>query len=102
VKPLSRRTALTGLAAAVTALPAAITLPAQSGQSTADMMRAFIRKLLTERDGLTAGEWIQRKIIARGLQALIGDEGEPWEPCEVSLIEEMERGRQGPVWKARL
>ena len=101
MKPLTRRSVTTGLAAAVTVIPVAVALPAQHGQSTTDLIRAFIRKLLTERNDITAGEWIERKKIVRGIQAMIGDEVEPWGPYDLPVLAEMLRDRQGPAWEWR-
>jgi hypothetical protein len=91
MKPLTRRSVTTGLAAAMTALPALGLCKSATGTSTEDLIREFIQKLLTERDGLTGGEWVERKIIIRVLQATVDEPITPWEPWEVELLAEMER-----------
>jgi len=101
MKPLSRRSVATGLAAAVTAIPAMGLCKGASGASTEDLIREFIQKLLTERDCLTAGEWVDRKIIIRVLQATVDDPITPMEPWELEVLEEKRRFRTSPAWRAR-
>jgi hypothetical protein len=99
MKPLSRRSVTTGLAAAVTAIPAVGLCKSASRASTEDLIREFIHKLLTERDGLTAGEWVDRKITIRVLQAILNDPITPMEPWEMDVLEYMRQTRTQPVWK---
>jgi hypothetical protein len=91
MKSLTRRSVTTGGAiAAATALPflGRSVGVAESSPRTEDLVRAFARRLLTEREGpLTAGEWIERKRIAVVLQVMIRDEPEPWEPWELELVD---------------
>ena len=101
MKPVTRRSVTTGLAAAVTAIPAVGLCKGATAASTEDLIREFIQKLLTERDGLTAGEWVDRKVIIRVLQATVGDPIAPMEPWERELLEEKRCVRASSVWRAR-
>ena len=58
----------------------------------------FADKLLSERADLTCGEWIERKRIARAVQALVTDQVTPWTDNELSLIEDIRRHRPEHIW----
>ena len=50
-----------------------------------DQVLVFADKLLSESADLTCGEWIERKRIARAVQALVTDQVTPWTEDELSL-----------------
>ena len=63
------------------------------GPITADQVRAQVLALANQllgdnRPPLTAGEWIERKAIARSFQAVAGGECTPWLPWELEVMEE--------------
>lgn len=101
MKPLTRRSVTTGLAAAVTAIPALAFCKGAGEADLFDRVRTFARQLVTDTSArLTAGEWVERKRIANTLLALIGDEFEPWATWEVELLAERD-SRRGGVWELR-
>ena len=57
-------------------------------------MRLANQLLGDNRPPLTAGEWIERKRIARAVQALVTDQVTPWTEDELSLIEHIRRHRE--------
>ena len=58
----------------------------------------FADKLLSESAGLTCGDWIERKRIARAVQALVTDQVTPWTEEELSLIKHIRRHRPEHIW----
>jgi hypothetical protein len=97
MQKLSRREALRGTGVAALAAGAAI-IPAPATAEEPDsrtMVREFARKLLTEADHrrITVAEWVERKRCAVALQALIGDEPEPWTDNELEWMENIESHR---------
>jgi hypothetical protein len=100
-KTIGRRELLgrgASVAALVAAIPALSFATASHGLSHQKLVRAFTRQLLTEKSRITAGEWLERKRIVLVLQALIGDEFEPWTEGEIELMAEMKRDRTGTAW----
>jgi hypothetical protein len=57
-------------------------------------VRAFARRLLTDNSKLTVSEVIERKRIARVLQAMIGDEPYAWSEWELDYLRDEERARR--------
>jgi len=86
----------------VTAIPAAsLAAHTDEGASLEELVRAFARRLLTDRPSLlTAGEWIERKRTAVLLQALIGDKPEAWTSGELSLMRDIAAQRR--TWPKEL
>lgn len=75
MKPLSRRSVTTGLAAAVTAIPAvALCAAATTEPDVLDRVRAFSRQLMATPQNepkLGWGVWLERERIGRELQSII-------------------------------
>ena len=63
-----------------------------------DQVLVFADNLLSESAGLTCGEWIERKRIARAVQALVTDQVTPWTEDQLDLIEYFHQHRPEHIW----
>ena len=96
MKHIHRRDVLCGTG--VAALAGAMSSMAMAQPRLEDQVLVFADKLLSESAGLTCGEWIERKRIARAVQALVTDQVTPWTEDELSLIEDIRRHRPEHIW----
>jgi len=88
MKHLSRHEALSGAGVAALAAGAAV-VPFAGARAVAPSDRALIREFaarLLSDQACTVSEWIERKQCAVALQALIGDEPEPWTELELVWV----------------
>ena len=98
---LSRRDVLCGTGvAALAAAAVPFGLAKADGPISADQVKAQVLALANQllgdnRPPFTAGEWIERKRIARAVQALVTDQVTPWTEDELSLIEHIRQHRPG-------
>ena len=95
---LSRREALSGTG--VVALAAAVVpFAAKAGVLLAEeQVLSLAHDLLNNKSGITAGEWIERKRIARSLKAIVKADVAPWEEWEIEVQAESRRHRTGEAW----
>ena len=76
MKHIHRRDVLRG--GGLAALAACSPSMAMAQPRLEDQVLVFADKLLSESAGLSCGEWIERKRIARAVQALVTDQVTPW------------------------
>ena len=76
MKHIHRRDVLRG--GGLAALAACSPKHGDGAAKAQDQVLVFADKLLSESAGLSCGEWIERKRIARAVQALVTDQVTPW------------------------